>query len=136
MDIVDNELIHIKLEKKILIGVFKTEHIDLENAQKIVNSRIKATKGQLHLLLANIMVVKSVTRPAREFFASEEGCEGIIATAMITNSPVGNLIGNFYININKPLRPVKLFSDEQKAKKWLLQNFDPSGDSKNTIAGT
>lgn len=51
--------------------------------------------------------------------ASEAGCEGVIVAALIIDSPIGRVLGNFFISISRPLRPTKIFTDEIKAIKWL-----------------
>ena len=117
----DDVYVIIEVEDNIVIGRFKTENVDLIIAKHLVENRLKITQGQPCILIADIRSVKSSTKQARDFFASEKGCEGIIATALIIDSPLGSMIGNFYINISKPLRPVKIFTNEDKAKKWLVQ---------------
>lgn len=119
--LLENNEITLELEDGIVNAKFKLEHFDLQSVQKLVADRKKAFNGILYPVIANVISVKSSTKAARDFFASEIGCEGISATAVIINSPVGSIIGNFYIRINKPLRPVKLFTDKIKAKKWLIQ---------------
>lgn len=117
----DNHEVILELENGIMLATFKVENLDLETTQKLVELRKKATNGKERPLIANIISVKSATKEARDFFASEKGCEGINATAIIVNSSIGTMIGNFYIVINKPLRPTKLFTDIIEAKKWLAQ---------------
>ena len=56
--------------------------------------------------------------------ASEEGCEGVVAAAILIDSSIGSMIGNFFIRISKPLRPTKIFTDEVLAMKWLQQFKD------------
>ncbi|MES2285296.1 MAG: hypothetical protein V4547_06365 [Bacteroidota bacterium] len=119
--LLDNNEITLELEGGIVTAKFKVKHFDLQTVQRLVEDRKKVTKGIIYPVIANVVSVKSSTKAARDFFASETGCEGISATAVIINSPVGSIIGNFYILINKPLRPVKLFTDKLKAKKWLVQ---------------
>lgn len=119
--LLDNSEISLVLVDGIVTANFKVEHFDLQIVQKLVEDRKKAFHGLVYPLIANVISLKSSTKAARDFFASEIGCEGISATAVIVNSPVGSIIGNFYIRINKPVRPVKLFTDKIKAKKWLIQ---------------
>ncbi|MES2140927.1 MAG: hypothetical protein V4511_14565 [Bacteroidota bacterium] len=119
--LLDNDEITLELESGIVTAKFKVEHFDLQTVQRLVEERKKVFEGIIYPVIANVVSVKSSTKPARDFFASEAGCEGINATAVIIDSPVGSILGNFYILINKPLRPVKLFTDKLKAKKWLAQ---------------
>jgi hypothetical protein len=119
--LLDNNEITLELEDGIVNAIFKVEHFDLQLVQQLVEDRKKAFDGLLYPVIANVISVKSSTKAARDFFASEKGCEGIIAAAVIINSPVGSMIGNFYLRISRPLRPSKLFTDETEAKKWLAQ---------------
>lgn len=119
--LLDNEFIRVELENNIIIGTFKVDTIDLNTAEKLVKFRLSVTGGKLYPTIANIISVKNVSKPARDFFASEKGCEGISASALLIDSPLGSMIGNFYISINKPLRPVRIFTNESKAKMWLSQ---------------
>lgn len=120
----DDAYVTIESEKGIVIGIFKTDFVDIKVAEHLVNKRVEITNNKSCALLADIKRVKNVTKEARDFFASEKGCVGIIATALLIDSPLGSMIGNFYINISRPLRPVKIFVDESKAKKWLDQYLE------------
>lgn len=119
--LLENNEISLVLEDGIVLAKFKVEHFDLQTVQKLVEDRKKVFNGITYPVIANVISVKSSTKAARDFFASETGCEGINAAAVIINSPVGSIIGNFYIRISRPLRPTKLFTDVTQAKKWLAQ---------------
>ena len=41
------------------------------------------------------------------------------ATALLTSSPVSKTIGNFFMGLNKPLSPTRLFTNSDKAIQWL-----------------
>jgi len=57
-----------------------------------------------------------------DYWAKKEACPYSKADAFITNSPAMKLISNFYLRINKPARPTKMFSKEKEAIEWL-KNF-------------
>lgn len=59
------------------------------------------------------------TEEVREFYASKEAAERIVAMAIIVSSLPTRLIGNFFIRFNKPLYPTHLFNSEQEATRWL-----------------
>lgn len=117
--LLDNEEVRIELEDGILFAEWKSNFADLNAAQLAVKYRLECTNFVSFPLLLNAKKIKNITKPARDFLASEKGCEGIIAGAILINSNLGRVIGNFFIQINKPIRPSKLFTDEIKAKKWL-----------------
>lgn len=108
-----------KLENGIVIGVFQSEYFDLSIAQKVTDYRLAFQKGKKYPLLSNIKKVSGSTKAARDFMASKEGCEGVVVAAMIIDSPIGSMIGNFFISISRPLVPTKIFTDETEAKNWL-----------------
>lgn len=109
------------IEEGYVIGTFQSNFIDLSIAQKITEYRLKIQKGKEYPLLSNIKTVKNSTKPARDFMASKEGCEGVVAAAILIDSPIGSMIINFFIRVSKPLRPTKIFTNEPEAKKWLAQ---------------
>ena len=104
-----------------MIATFKLQSLYLETTKRLVEYRKTACKGNVYPLLANILAVKNATKDARDYFASEKGCEGISAAGIIIGSSLGSMIGNFYSRVSRPLRPTRLFTDEADAKKWLAK---------------
>ncbi|MES2590782.1 MAG: hypothetical protein V4608_02770 [Bacteroidota bacterium] len=119
--ILNNEYLKIELESGILIGTFKSESVDIDIAHTITNFRLEIQSGRNYPIISNIKAIKNISKEARDFMASEEGCEGVIAAALLIDSSIGQIIGNFFIKINKPLRPTKIFTDESSAQKWLAK---------------
>lgn len=119
--LLDNNEISLDLEDGIVTANFKVKHFDLQTVQKLVDDRKKVFNGIVYPIIANVTSLKSSTKAARDFFATETACEGISAAALIINSPIGRIICNFYIRISRPLRPAKLFTNIPEAKKWLVQ---------------
>lgn len=109
------------IEEGCVVGTFQSDFIDLSIAQKITEYRLKLQKGKEYPLLSNIKTVKNTTKQARDFMASKEGCEGVVAAAILIDSPIGSMIINFFIRVSKPLRPTKIFTIEEEAKTWLAQ---------------
>lgn len=62
---------------------------------------------------------KGITREAREYAAGEEPLKFCTALAILIGSPLNRMVGNFFLRINKPSYPTKLFTSETKALKWL-----------------
>jgi hypothetical protein len=117
--LLDNNYLTVDLENKVLIGTIKIESVDLTIAQKITDFRLNIQNGKSYPLLSNIKAIKNSTKAARDYMASEEGCKGVIAAAVLIDSPIGSMIGNFFISISRPIRPTKVFTDESEAIKWL-----------------
>ncbi len=68
--------------------------------------------------LVDMTNMKSITKEAREYFGKVENSH-IKAVGLVTNSPVSRVFGNFFLRFNKPAIPVRLFSSEPQALKWL-----------------
>jgi hypothetical protein len=56
---------------------------------------------------------------ARVFWAKKEACPYASADAYIATNIGHSIIGNFYLKINKPGRPTKIFTNEDDAIAWL-----------------
>jgi len=41
--------------------------------------------------------------------------------ALLIASPLSRVLGNFYLRINRPETPTRLFSSEEEAGAWLRQ---------------
>lgn len=114
-----NKTISLELVNGILVGTYLVETVDLQMAQATVVSRIKLYGNKDYPLLIHTQNVKHITKEARDYFASKEGCQKIKSCGIVINSEVTRVIANFFLNINKPLVPTKLFTCEESARKWL-----------------
>ena len=61
-----------------------------------------------------------VDREARECLASEAYMRVCSETALVVGSPVSRVIGNFFVGLNRPKYPLRLFDDQDLATAWLL----------------
>jgi len=58
-------------------------------------------------------------KESRRFHAGEMPEQYAKAVALIEKSPVSKVIGNFFLGINKPPFPTKLFTKKHEAIHWL-----------------
>lgn len=98
--------------------------ITLDAAREHIAACTKSSNGKCVPVFFDLRNIKSVDRQAREYFASEAVCKISKASAVLIGSPVSRVIGNFFIGLNKPSYPVKLFTSEKKAIKWLRSFFE------------
>ena len=118
----DTPYVYLELEDDLLTGYYKKDKkIDLAAAKQIVRDRLELAGDHSVLALAINLGVKNMTKEARDYLASEEGVKNLIAGAIITGSPVGSFIGNWYLSISKPLVPSRIFTKKEAAIKWLQQ---------------
>jgi hypothetical protein len=109
------------LEEGILCGRYANDlHLSLEVAKSCVEARIFFTKGKSYPLLVDMTGIKSTTKEARDYMASI-GATLVTAGALITRSSVSKTIGNIFLTIDKPPVPVRMFTNEEKAREWLKQ---------------
>jgi len=97
-----------------------SEHT-LDDAKENVGITAKICKGKKVPGLIDIREVKSISREARMHYTGDENAKVLIALAMLVDSPVSRIIGNFFIGLNKAPFPCKLFSSESAAIEWLRE---------------
>jgi hypothetical protein len=115
------ETIYLKLWKRdgVICGAFNNNtDVNLEVAQHCVQHRIALCEGKDRLCMIDMRGVRSSTKDAREYLASE-GSRYVKAAAFIVNSTLTRAITNFFLVIHKPAVPTKLFIDEEDALVWL-----------------
>jgi hypothetical protein len=60
-----------------------------------------------------------VDKDAREWASSNTNNQFTVADAMLVKTMAHKIVGNFYLNFHKPVRPTRLFTDKLEALKWL-----------------
>jgi len=107
-------------EDGIFISTFTPNMVvTLEMAKKLVESRLKISNGVARPGLSDIRNLKRLDNQAREYLETEKAHELVTAAALVTRTPVQNLIANFYLKFRKAHCPARLFTDKKKALRWL-----------------
>lgn len=70
-------------------------------------------------IIVDISNIKTVSKKSRDIYSSKEMGQTISAAALIVNSPVSRIMGNFYVGISKTKMPVRMFATNKDAKNWL-----------------
>lgn len=102
-------------------------HIDIigdylitEKEVRVINTHLgELNEGNAMLILITAEEVTQFDDSARVFSASEEGSKYSVAEAFVVKSLSQRLIANFYVKVNKPPIPSKVFNSEKEAIKWL-----------------
>ena len=63
--------------------------------------------------------IKSMSREAREHFSALGRESKTNALGIVIKSAVSRVIGNFFLGLNKPAVPTRLFDNENEALEWL-----------------
>jgi hypothetical protein len=120
-------------ENRILrIKILEGAEIELSDALQNLEATKLLTKNDRYLILVDGRVSLSISREARAFAAETKNDESI-ASAMIITSTANKLIGNFYINVNKPSIPTRIFSSEEKAIEWLSGFLYQTEETENKL---
>lgn len=91
----------------------------LEDAQEnslVINSFYVDRKFPL---MIDARGIKSISRDARNFFTTNGRETNTLAFGILIDSSISKVVGNFFLGINKPAVPTKLFQDEINAEEWL-----------------
>jgi hypothetical protein len=118
---------HVLLEMKdgILFGTYKKGlKMNLEVAKDIVKARLEFTGGKNVPAIIYNQGVVSMDKPARDFLASPDGTKGLKAAAMMLDSAFSSFLGNFYLSVNKPPMPVRIFTNTKAALGWIQKFVD------------
>jgi hypothetical protein len=93
--------------------------IDLEAAKENTAAVFTFFSDRKFPLLVDARDVKSMTREARQHL-SINGRETLITSfAILVKSPLSRVIGNFFMGINRPSVPARVFDNETQAIEWL-----------------
>jgi hypothetical protein len=113
---------YFRIVNGVLITTFK-EHItiDLKLAHEIVEDRKKITEGKPYPGIGYVKGIRALTKDARNYFSSDEATEGVLAGALVIESNFAAGLINFFLKINPPKIPNRVFTTEEKAIEWLQQ---------------
>ena len=93
--------------------------ITLKGVKEITEARAEVSGNRKHAMLVDIGSIRYASSEGRRFAANSEVSNITTAIALLIGSPVSKVIGNFFIGLNKPPFPVKLFNVEEEAVAWL-----------------
>lgn len=96
-------------------------HVTLQDAEAHIAAGLELTGGNKHPILVNFQNIKSMDRSARAFYAGSNTTRLEKAVAIVIGSPIGQIIGNFFIGLNRSTVPTRLFTSEETAMEWLKE---------------
>jgi len=87
-----------------------------ENVEKIRNLK----KGRRFIIIH--ISNGQMTQEARKYFG--EADLKFEKVAILAKGPLQRLVGNFFLGINKPSSPIKLFTKKEKVLEWFYPEKD------------
>lgn len=121
-DILKTSIAECYVENGILYTTFMADELLLDTL-KIHTAAVRAHYANV-LPLPSVVYIGKLRAASKEVrdYSAKEGSEGIvIATAIIQTSVLMRIGTNLFMTFSKPKHPVKAFSDEVSALKWLEQ---------------
>lgn len=96
-------------------------NVDLEMARELL-ARTRAAMGADVRPRPTLVFLgrASADRTVREYFAESADNRTLASrVAFVATNPMSRVIGNFFIGLNRPTIPTRLFGDEESAVAWL-----------------
>ena len=73
-----------------------------------------------------MLVLMNGQPTSKEARARIAGASELRGVAMVLSSTVGTMLTNFFLRVNRPGFPMRVFHDEAEAKAWLLETIEKS----------
>lgn len=70
-------------------------------------------------MLLDTRASRGLDRDARVYYVRPEAAQSLAALAMLIDSQIGRIFGNFFMSVNQPPFPLRLFTNESDALAWL-----------------
>ena len=91
----------------------------IEDAKNNVATCARFAGDKVRPTLIDMRTLKAQSREVRAYYTGPESKKIICAVAVLVDSPISRVIGNFFIGFNKMDLPTKLFKSEDEALTWL-----------------
>ena len=109
-------------DENIVWGELDSTPETLETAQENIDAyeRVRDALGKEKIrVLVDMRQATRVNREARNYYANERTASIQRAVALLVSSPLSATIANFFMGLNKPLTPTRMFTEPHEAIAWL-----------------
>lgn len=96
--------------------------LNLENVSLLHDTYKRICGDQKYRFLFEAGENVVYTKDGREYSKKHEHTQPSVKIAAVSESLPYRMIVNFYLNFYKPAKPVRFFSNHEKAVKWLLED--------------
>lgn len=108
-------------EKILYTECFPGTVMTLEDGQESTRISAEMINYEARPLLCDLTNVVRMSQECRKHFAGAEHAKTFTKAALIVTSPISKVIGNFFLGLNKPLKPTRLFTNREEGLKWLME---------------
>ncbi len=95
------------------------EDLKIEHALEMFETVGRIGKAKKYPTLLTVNKYMNIESEVRQLWADSSVNKYASAEAMVLMNVAIKLIGNFYIQINKPVIPTQMFTSEKPALEWL-----------------
>ena len=104
----------------IRIEIFSGTIIGLKESKSMNDAIGVLSEGKESLVLIVADEFAQFDRDSSDLSASEEGQRYTVADALVVKSLSQKILANFYLKFNKPVKPTRIFTNEEEAITWLF----------------
>lgn len=116
---IDEAIIRLRKDGIIHITFKDQTELDTTLQDRLIKIYIELAGKNKRLFLFTAFSDVSITKEAREHAIELESIYPALATAIVADNLAYKLIANFYLKINRPKTPYKIFKTIEEAEEWL-----------------
>lgn len=98
--------------------------VTLDDAKEVIAVFKQLCAGKRLPAFIDSKTLKSISREARQYLASDEVAACVSAIALVVGTPVSKVFGNCFLAIRNRKVPTRLFTSDEAAKAWLQKFVD------------
>ncbi|MEO7734103.1 MAG: hypothetical protein ABIY55_24280 [Kofleriaceae bacterium] len=93
--------------------------VTLADAHAVVTAiGLQCARGRRPALI-DFTGLRGMERAARNYFAGPQTAKYQTVAALVVTSPLARAVGNFFMGLNRPMIPTRMFPDTASALVWL-----------------
>ena len=109
-----------RLESGIIVQRYKDNiNLELGMVKELIEYNGSLNDFERKPMCAVLSEFMTIDKEVREYGKTAEATRYTSASAIVVKSLAHKLMGNFFIKVQKPAVPTKLFSEEKEAIEWL-----------------
>ncbi|AGA78937.1 hypothetical protein [Echinicola vietnamensis] len=99
--------------------VLPNKYLELEDGRENLKAVATLAPGKRVAIVVDISQAKGISKECRALYGTKQCAEIQYAAGIVAKSKFSKLLGKFFLGFNKPLFPIRLFSDSTMAMEWL-----------------
>lgn len=117
--------VSIRQEGIVLAKTINGVEIDIEKAKTYHHLVAYLTNSEPHCTVIDLSGVSAISPAARKHLQETSSAWGrTIAVALISTTFTSRMLANFFLSVNKPSFPVKVFKDSLEAQHWAKDEYE------------